>query len=104
MPDKYILDGKTPVLCSDVRAFSDWFEKADRTVALDVINGSFRVSTVFLGVDHNFSGGGRPILFETMIFKGESWDELYMRRCSTWEEAEAQHQEAIRWLREEGLA
>jgi len=28
----------------------------------------FRVSTVFLGIDHSFGMGGGPVLFETMIF------------------------------------
>lgn len=29
------------------------------------------VSTVFLGLDHNFGCGGLPLLFETMVFSGE---------------------------------
>lgn len=30
--------------------------------------GKFYISTVFLGIDHNFLGKGGPILFETMVF------------------------------------
>ena len=29
------------------------------------------VSTIFLAINHNFLGGGEPILFETMVFGGE---------------------------------
>lgn len=56
---------------------------------------SVDVSTVFLGLDHNW-GGGPPLLFETMIFTdGEGG---YCRRYSAWEEAEAGHWETVRML------
>ena len=29
------------------------------------------ISSIFLGIDHNYTGIGDPILFETMIFGGE---------------------------------
>ena len=47
------------------------------------------VSTVWLGMDHNFIGTEPPIIFETMIFGGE-FDE-YQWRYSTEEEAKAAH-------------
>lgn len=52
------------------------------------------VSTVFLGINHQFREGGRPILFESMIFDGEraGWD----RRYSTYQEALEGHKHAIR--------
>jgi hypothetical protein len=49
------------------------------------------VSTVFLGIDHNF-GNGPPLLFETMVFGGEY--DGYCKRYSTWEEAEGGHKTA----------
>jgi hypothetical protein len=42
------------------------FGTANRIVARDQI-GSVLVSTVFLGLDHNFLGNGPPVLWETMI-------------------------------------
>src|SRR3972149_6027051 len=54
--------------------------------------GEVEVSTVFLGVDHNFSNTGPPILFETMIFGGKH--DQYQERYATWEEAEAMHKAA----------
>ena len=59
MTDKYILnENHDPVLCSDLMEWGRWLETADRHVAQDEI-GDVRVSTVFLGLDHNF-GGGSP--------------------------------------------
>lgn len=48
-----------------------------------------RLSTVFLGIDHNF-GDGPPILFETMVFGGK-W-EGEMDRYSTYDEALMGHE------------
>lgn len=48
----------------------------------------WRVSTVFLGLDHAF-GAQPPLLFETLIFSGPLDGE--MERYSTWAEAEAGH-------------
>lgn len=93
---QYILDGHTPVPCDDLMVWATWYSSADRTVSRDDING-FLVSTVFLGLDHNW-WGGKPALFETMIFHdGKTLD--YQTRCSTWAEAEAMHQRAIMYVR-----
>ena len=48
------------------------------------------LSTVFLGIDHNYGRNGAPILFESMIFGGGSLNETQKRYC-TWDEAEAGH-------------
>jgi len=61
--------------------------------------GPFLVSTVFLGIDHNW-GGGPPLIFETMIFNQgpeseRPWHEEYQERYSTWEQAEAGHARAV---------
>lgn len=52
-----------------------------------------RVSTVWLGANHNFSGGP-PILFETMVFGPDDADE-YMVRYSTEDEARTGHAETV---------
>lgn len=88
--DYFILDGKTPKPV-DMMTWARWFARADRRVAVDWV-GNVRVSTVFLGLDHNW-GDGRPHIFETMIFAGEH--DQYQNRCSTWEEAELMHAEAL---------
>lgn len=53
-------------------------------------HGNLLVSTVFLGIDHRFGREGKPLLYETMVF-GLPWDEEVQWRCSTYEEAMAQH-------------
>lgn len=90
MSGKYILEGHQPVAV-DLMTWARWFEKAERHVAQTEI-GDVRVSTVFLGLDHAF-GGGRPLLFETMIFGGS--EDGYCERYETWDEAEAGHATAV---------
>lgn len=62
-----------------------------------------KVSTVFLGLDHNFSGlenplDYRPVLWETMIFGGPNDQEMW-RYCSR-EEALKGHDAAVRLCKE----
>jgi hypothetical protein len=90
--DKYILKDHEPVPESDLLLWAKWFEAAERRVAFDEING-VRVSTVFLGLDHNFGHNDAPILFETMVFGGPLDQE--QRRYRTWDEAEKGHQEML---------
>lgn len=98
MTMQYILDGHKPVVCEDPETWAEWFVgNADARKVNRTEIGPYLVSTVFLGLDHGVCGGN-PILFETMVFRnGETSDtsESYMERCSTWEQAEEQHQRAI---------
>ncbi len=68
----------------------------DKTIARDIVNG-FLVSTVWLGSNHNFDGG-EPLIFETMIFKEGNWEDLYVDRYATREQALAGHAVALKWL------
>ena len=89
---KYILIGQTPVPEPDLLTWAYWMEAEDRRVARTEVGASI-ISTVFLGLDHGHLFDGPPLLFETMVFTdGESG---YMERCSTWLEAEAQHQRIV---------
>ena len=90
MNDKFILDGHKAVRV-DLMTWAKWYEKADRKVAKDTV-GESRISTVFLGMNHQW-GKGPPLLFETMVFDGPLDGE--QERCSTWEQAEAQHAEIV---------
>lgn len=63
-----------------------------RRVALDYI-GDVKVSTVWLGLDHNYFGDGPPLIFETMVFGGPMDQDPY--RWSTEEEAKAGHDMAV---------
>jgi len=99
MDRKYILDGKTPVPC-DLMTWAHQFKTSNRTVAKTEIGGVL-ISTVFLGLDHNWLGGP-PLLFETMVFGGKLDQE--QERYSTWDEAEEGHKQMIERVEREGLA
>lgn len=104
MSDKYTFDGKDVHRVDDLIEWATWFETADRTI--QVTEGTTHVvSTVFLGIDHNFLGdGGAPILFESMVFPIGQWrtvpcrglDDQASRRYSTVAEARAGHAELVK--------
>lgn len=45
-----------------------------KRVALDEI-GPYEVSTVWLGLDHGWTPGGAPLIFETMVFTAAAWND-----------------------------
>lgn len=95
----YVLDGHKAVPCPDTE---NWFKRLrsdDRHVADETID-DVRISTVFIGYDYSFNPEV-PLLFETMIFGGEHHGDLI--RCSTWEQAEAQHTEAVALVKQGNL-
>ena len=87
-----------PKPCDDVLAWGAWFEATkdtgERVVARDrdegAAPGGVNVSTVFLGLDHQF-GDGPPVLWETLVFGGVLDGE--MRRYTSRAAALAGHQE-----------
>lgn len=94
----YRLVGKVPVPCKDAHEWAQAW-KEDRRVARTQINPEVSVSTVFLGLDHNFDVEDEiPVLFETMIFGGK--EDQFQSRCHTWEEAEVMHENACELARE----
>ena len=96
---KYILKGKRVYQCKDLLEWGKWLEvaKEERIVKQNLLLNGYYVSTVFLGLDHNFTGKGMPLVFETMIFddlfKNEygGIKDLYQYRYSTWQEAMSGH-------------
>lgn len=65
-----LTDDGEPVLELNVLTLARWFETTDRRVAETQLDGC-RISTVFLGIDHDVTGEGPPVLWETLIFGGE---------------------------------
>lgn len=92
MSDFYILDDEHNLITTDVRTWGDWFQNNDNRIVAKTEVGDIVVSTVCLGLDHNW-GDGPPRLFETMIFGGERDQDCW--RCATWAEAEAQHERVV---------
>lgn len=90
-PDKYILVNRLPVAV-DLWTWARWFEDIkNRQIGKDYV-GKVEVSTVFLGLNHNWRDG-EPILFETMVFGGPLHGD--MDRYCTYAEAERGHQEML---------
>ena len=94
MNNKWILDEKKIAHPTTANEWGTWFQHANRTVAVDSIDDLY-ISTVFLGVNHQWHEYGKPLLFETMIFP----DCHYCDRYETWDEAVEGHQRAIEWVK-----
>lgn len=102
----YILDKDRNVIPASLMELSTYLEESteERIVKRDTVNG-LRVSTVFIGLDHNFSmpeerekEDYKPYIFETMIFDVDE-KEIYCDRYATWAEAEEGHQKAIKLVK-----
>jgi len=78
---RYILDEHgEPVLCDDLVEWGRFYNDPEaRRVAQDKDEGpdglEIFVSTVFLGLDHQF-GQGPPVLWETLVFGGSLDGEM----------------------------
>lgn len=121
--DYYILIGKNPVKVDDWLSAARWqgmhhnklsvtvieprkpLNKGNRRM-LTLINRkraqSYLVSTVFLGMDHNWYGG-EPLLFETMVFSNGDWGDLYCRRYSNYDDAITGHNKAVNLTKAKGF-
>lgn len=90
MNDKFILDETGNVKPeSDLLRWGKWMQRGNRVVKKETI-GDVEVSTVFLGMNHNYNKEGPPIIWETMVFGG-SHDQEQDRCSGTREQAEALH-------------
>ncbi len=78
--EHYILKG-TKAVPAPIEEWGQFFETANRHVAQEEIRTPNRllwwlglrpdywVSTMFLGLDHQWKKGGPPLIFETMVFR-----------------------------------
>ena len=119
-PRHWILSDDEPpreIAVPDVLTWARWFEDFDNCIRQTQIRrgevaGPW-VSTVFLGLDHNFGAAGPPLLYETMVFANQrEWhepsefhdgrwglgDELDCERHSPWADAMTAHERIVeRW-------
>lgn len=65
-----------------------------RIVKQDLVNPFF-VSTVWLGLDHQYNPEMPPLIYESMVF-GNQRKEMEQRRYTTREQAEAGHKELVK--------
>lgn len=65
----YVLDAQGNPRRAEPMEWAEMFQKIEtRSVKREYVGGLL-VSTVFLGLDHNFFGQGPPVLWETMVFR-----------------------------------
>ena len=100
MIERYILNARgEPVECPDSGAWASWQDsRRDGSntawiVGKTQVGEGVEVSTVFMTHDHDFSGKGPPVLWETLVFGGVLDGE--MDRYCTRAEAEAGHKEMV---------
>jgi len=102
----WILDENRRAVPVDMMTWARWMNSAERIVKQETI-GDYWISTVFLGLDHNYAEEGPPILWETMVFRkldppktiviqGKTFthdsESVEQERCAgNWEQAEAMH-------------
>lgn len=93
----YILDESgDPVQCSDFLIWAAWWERTDRTLSKSILPDGVEVSTVFMGLDHQW-GDGPPLLWETMVFGGP-YDQEQVR-YHTRQQALAGHAQMVARVR-----
>lgn len=92
-PRYYALNGRPITMTEWARTFGHY-----RHIGLDYLRvrgHTFRVSTVWLGLDHGWSRH-RPLIFETMVFEGHVIYDDMMARYSTLTEAQRGHRLMVR--------
>lgn len=80
----------------------DWKNRFDLKTKV----GDYEVSTVDLGINHQFIEGLPPLYYETMIFKKYGKDEknlfdYYQERYTTEEEAREGHKQTVEYVKNE---
>lgn len=98
----YLNEDKTVRACSLLEYIDQMMgmSKSDtKHVDYDFI-GEHIVSTVWLGLNHNWDESGPPLVLETMVFEdGKIGQDIYRDRYSTWDEAVQGHKKAIEWVK-----
>jgi hypothetical protein len=110
--DKYVLtDDHRVVVEPDLLTWARWFETADRHVGHHVI-GTYRVSTIFLGLNFDYAAlayriDRPPMVFETAMIDHamEKPSFKVMAQYPTWDKAKTGHdryvqyaQRLLRWM------
>ena len=97
----YILDrNHVPVQIgndqSDINHYLQWMSESDNIIVRRDSIGLVHVSTVFLGMDHEWRQDHQhqPVLFETMVFDSKAFKGK-QQRCCTWDQALTQHGQVL---------
>jgi hypothetical protein len=78
--------------------WAELFENQEYSQVAETHIGPYRVSTIWMGLDHGWRQG-RPLIFETMVFGPEGGHDIDCRRYSTEADALAGHDETVTLVR-----
>lgn len=97
-PVYYILKDGRVIETSDGSAWGQWYhDHPEERIIVQTEIGDAWVSTVFLGLDHNWMGKGDPLLFETLIqWKNCPRLDMEMIRYATLDKAKEGHDYMVR--------
>jgi hypothetical protein len=90
----WILDDNGRPIQVDLLTWAKWFGSDKRALAQETV-GQNMISTIFLGIDHNWLEIGPPVLWETMTF-GAKLNQEQCRCAGTKEQAEAMHEQMVK--------
>jgi len=97
---RYVLDARgEPAPEPDLLKWAEWYKRDERRIVRQQhwennVGQRVFVSTVFLGLDHNFGKHHRPVLWETMVFIDDESDRD-MRRYTSREAAIRGHNDLV---------
>lgn len=84
----YALDEHKQLVPVPLREWANGYEDAAMRRVAWTVRGPVTVSTVFMGLNHQF-GEGPPLVYETLVMGGRYDD--WMDRYSTWDDAVLGH-------------
>lgn len=100
--EKYAILENSMVEETDVHAYLKWVRDdgdfAKRRIGYTELAGEVTVSTVFLGMNHQFEPNAPALWFETLVFGGVLDGE--MERYTTYSEAKAGHERMVSLVKE----
>jgi hypothetical protein len=100
-PKYALLSENGEIVGCDLLTWAKSMEHGYRRIRQETLPGGYWLSTVFLGLNHNFNPySEKPLWFETMIFRPprDKGTSCYCEQFSTLEEAFQGHEEAKRWF------
>lgn len=97
----FVLDDDNNVVLADGPVhWAKWFQEATdsrrRWVKQTILEDGTRISTIFLGINQNWTEIGPPMVFETMIFYGGNFaEDMGQWHHATWARAAAFHDHLV---------
>ena len=90
----YYIEADGKILQASFLQWAEMFDNTDRQIKYTKFEDPlYEVSTVFIGIDHNFATGGKPLVYETLVTT--STDE-FMWRWSSRQDAIYNHDALVR--------